>query len=278
MWSPDGRSIATRGGRGIEILDRRGRVLSTVRTLGWPGPVKWSPDGRRLAFAELPRAGGIRVVTASVNGGDRRVVARDAGFPDWSPDGRTIYYGHLHGEYYFLDSIWSVSSTGGRARELVPRVNNYFGLSPGGRWLLYERSSRDYEIRIARADGSGEQRDLWRDGAYLVGWAPQGLGVHLRPVGARKLRLVSIGGDVRIPGVRPAGQWLLTWSPDARHIAWVREHYGKDVQVQSSRLDGKRRRVLARFTSKPPFTEIETLEWSPDDRQLVVEAHRHIGD
>jgi hypothetical protein len=104
-----------------------------------------------------------------------------------------------------------------------------------------------------------------------------GLGVYYSPHSAARLRVISASGHVRVLGARPTGSFL-AWTRDAKWIAWVRSRYGKYIDVQASRPDGSGRRILARFTSKPPFTEVDSLEWSPNGRWLVVEAHRHIGD
>ena len=100
----------------------------------------------------------------------------------------------------------------------------------------------------------------------------------LQLAGGARLRVISTSGHVRVLGARPTGSFFLAWTCDAKWIAWLRSRYGKYVDVRTSRPDGSDRRILARFTSKPPFTEVDLLGWSPDGRWLVFEAHRHIGD
>jgi WD40 repeat protein len=114
-WSPDGRRLAY-GCRNdfqpwaparIYTIGRSGtgrRLLRTgTRTAFAPS---WSPDGTRIAFAtwRVPServqwdtaipAKPVRssVYTVRLDGSGRRLVARDAASPDWSPDGTAIAY------------------------------------------------------------------------------------------------------------------------------------------------------------------------------------------
>ena len=220
---------------------------------------------------------GYRVVTMSARDGrHRRVLAIHAGSPSWSPDGETVYYVHVRPNTGVSESLWAVPSRGGAARKLAGSVHRWYGVSPDGRWAYYDNGT---ERRLLRTDGSGESRVLLREAyGWLTGWAPSGLGVYYSPYGGARLRVISTSGNVRVLGARPTGSLFLAWTRDARRIAWLRSRYGKYIDVRASRPDGSDRRILARFTSKPPFTEVDALEWSPDGRWLVVEAHRHIGD
>jgi Tol biopolymer transport system component len=97
-WSPDGTKIAFTATRGVGAMQIFVTTLSTGR---WRqvthcpeegcGGTSWSPDGRRLAFADsfafyVSRADGSHVLKIA---GD---VAIQSGEPDWSPDGRWLVF------------------------------------------------------------------------------------------------------------------------------------------------------------------------------------------
>lgn len=271
----------------LDVLTRDGRVLHRfeAKTPYGLSRASWSPNGRRLAFASRhPRGAGgdSRLVTADVDGGHRReLTGRVESAPHWSPDGRTIYYARARGSGSAADpdDIYAIPSAGGSLRRVVHGITTLKSLSPNGRWLLFTRSKPDgfFELWIARSDGSKERMlDAEVTDGRGYGWAGGGRGVYtLRYDDGSRLRLavISTSGKRRELSAKVASTEF-AWSPDGRRIAWG----VSGAKVVSSRPDGTDRRVLARFTAKSYFAEISDLVWSPDNRTLAVEAHRHEGD
>jgi TolB protein len=93
-WSPDGQQIAfcsnRSGGPQIYIIDINS---GNTRRLTFRGDYNtspaWSPKGDRIAYTS--RAGGFRIMTISVTGGDPQEVAAGED-PSWSPDGRYLVF------------------------------------------------------------------------------------------------------------------------------------------------------------------------------------------
>jgi WD40 repeat protein len=115
VWSPDGRRLAY-GCRNDFMLWRRARIY----TIGSDGSERrflrtgttnavspsWSPDGREIVFATwrrpfervqwettiAPKRVHSSIYAIRLDGSGRRLLARDAALPDWSPDGTAIAY------------------------------------------------------------------------------------------------------------------------------------------------------------------------------------------
>ena len=92
-WSPDGKRLAFRSGRGIGTVDIELKwtdftiQMHEGRTNQRPA---WSPDGRRLAWFS-----GDSIITGNPDGGQQRELTRgrDAGIqPAWAPDGSRLVF------------------------------------------------------------------------------------------------------------------------------------------------------------------------------------------
>ena len=240
-----------------------------------------SPDCRRVALVGYRKGGFL----ALLERGRRRrgLVHGRVGCggeyplrcPDWSPDGRTVYF-------WRNDGIASVGIDGGSPRQLIDDTQDAPRVSPSGRWLAFLRLDEDPRVDglwIARSDGS-DQRQLVH-GSYELsdyGWIPgrDEVYAHGGGAGPRTLVVSPAGGRRRI-GRRFHGG-LVAVSPDGQRIAWTHERFRKYIQVRSSRSDGSGFRILASFASKQGYTDIDSITWSPDGSELLVEVHRHIGD
>jgi Tol biopolymer transport system component len=285
VWSPDGRRFVTITAATVEVRGRGGRLLHSFHAPVWSPSVSisWSPDGRRLAFVTVhgggKRHGFVkRLVTASLDGGDRRVLTRRhhlTGTPRWSPDGRTIYFERYGGRHY---GIYAVGSRGGSPR-LVIGTATRSELSADGRWFVFFRFAAENELLVAHSDGSHQRTVARVPFAGPYGWVPNGRRIFLfrRDGTGYHLRLASHLVTFQEPGATLGTTDHLVWSPDRRRIAWTAGGYAKDVVVRSMRTDGTDLRTLARFTSKSLYTEIDSLSWSPGGR-ILVEVHEHWGD
>ena len=144
-WSPDGRSIAYLRSR----IDRRGRELFATdvwiapvrggaprRVAGPPGgsyEFSWSPDGRFLALAGVPRAcgcGNSELYVVGADGEGLRNLSRtpyEERDPDWMPDGHTISI-IQRAEVVLVDARDGTRRSvtrGGRAYQAVPSPDGH---------------------------------------------------------------------------------------------------------------------------------------------------------
>jgi tricorn protease len=149
-WSPDGKSIAYLSDASgeyelyVRAQDGRGagRRITTDGDV-WRYPPVWSPDGRKLAFADKR----VRLRYAELDSG--RIVDVDhATYDDltqyvWSPDSAWIAYTKTNATR--LSSIWAYSLARGRTYQLTgdSASENNPAFDPEGRYL-YFLSNRDF--------------------------------------------------------------------------------------------------------------------------------------
>jgi TolB protein len=165
----------------------------------------WSPDGQRLAYC-AERGGLFNLYGISVTGGEEVRLTNGAGHddgPDYSPDGRWIYFNSSRTGSWCLWRIPSDGAGAGDARAEQVTDDDYEDWfphpSPDGRWLVFL--------------------------SY-----PKGTPGH--PPGKNVvLRRMPLPGDTLTPPVIEelthvfGGQGTLnvnSWSPDSQYFAYVR--------------------------------------------------------
>ncbi|MEO1074795.1 MAG: winged helix-turn-helix domain-containing protein, partial [Bacteroidota bacterium] len=134
--APDGRLafVSTRSGA-PEVYVAENAVPRSLTEFGGPlvGAVRWSPDGRRLAFeAQAERQASVYVLDAA--SGQPRVLTDAAGYdvgPRWSMDGRSVYFGSNRRDPMTVDTLaawalWRVDADG-TAPERVGPLGSYVG-------------------------------------------------------------------------------------------------------------------------------------------------------
>jgi Tol biopolymer transport system component len=109
-WSPDGRRIAC-GQDGVRIVNVDGthpRIVPGTRPFQVTG-LDWAPDGKRLAFEHFFS----RIYVVNLDGSGRKLIAVDAEYPRWSPDGKAILFVRSNG-----GGIYVVGAGGGPPRPI----------------------------------------------------------------------------------------------------------------------------------------------------------------
>jgi len=178
-WSPDGKRIAfvslRSGNFKIYVTNADGSrerlVTPGPRWVGNSGP-SWSPDGRWIAFSSTRlkdgnpeifkmRPDGSRVtrLTFTDTAGE---VSPDDGFPDWSPDGRSIVFSSTRetGQH----DLWVMRSDGKNPRRItsLPSSDDWGAhwSRDGNRIVFFTvafTSTVNY-VHVVNADGSGLRR------------------------------------------------------------------------------------------------------------------------
>ena len=169
-WSPDGQQFAvTRPEAGQWRLEfPTGKVLAT--SPGWINLPRFSPDGRRLAYAEHPQRGDTLGRVAVVDLGGRRlyeggIVSALTGLA-WSPKGDEVWFTG--------DDVRALSPSG-KVRVVLRAPGNVSicDASRDGRALL-ARPSRRREIMGLAPGESSEKNLTWHDWSYPSGLSADG--------------------------------------------------------------------------------------------------------
>ena len=188
----------------ITVLDRQGKVLSTVGEPGRYRDPALSPDGTRVAVVRNdPKTDNVGIWTFDVASGQGRAITNDSleefFAPIWSPDGNYIAY---------VDSV-------------SPRRTST---------SIYRKAW----------DGTGNEERLYQytPGAWMVltDWSADGKFLTFHDGCSGVLHLVPLSGDHNALE-RPAIEWLrdeydvaqARLSPDSRFIAYLSDETAVDV-------------------------------------------------
>jgi hypothetical protein len=226
---------------------------------------RWSPD-RTLLALEPPAPckpgqaslfqcyrGSGRIFVAMQDGSQRRLVAKGTS-PDWTPDGRLVFYrtrrDWAHGRAVILDI-----SSGRRTSEDRYWVNEEPLASANGRYLVdYRHANKRTAVVITQADGRIVKTFSTPYIVSMVAWSPRGHRLAYTTSGwpaPHELFLVdpARGNPKRVfvSGARHF-DWI-TWSPDGRWLLLDDEEAG-GWRVFSART-GEQVRLLPRLGGRP---------------------------
>jgi eukaryotic-like serine/threonine-protein kinase len=256
-WSPDGRRLAYATEWVADPVSRDGNSelwivevdtgRKTRRFAGDAVQPVWSRRGGRIAFWANTQ-GQRDLWTIAAEGGEPVAVTRDAATdwsPEWSPDGRWLYFSSDRGGSYNLWRIEIDPATGGAAGPPQPvttgvRGMGYARFASDGARLSAMAYERNYEQTIYAVDGNPAS-------AGVAGLA----GIQLRPL--RTLR-------------NPSARWC-ELSPDGANLACNTAGTPEDLVVL--RADGSEMRRLTSDLHKD-----RTPIWDPAGRRLAFYSTR----
>lgn len=200
----------------------------------------WAPKGGLIAFSRgrlsiAETDTGLYVVDS--NGGEpRRIVAGDARWPSWSPDGDVIAYA----TEAYTGSIQRVRLDGSGRRRLSAKLQGYMShpqWSPDGKRIAFHRTVH------RRSAGQ------WR--RYGEIWIVNPDGTRLRRIAANAP--FAAGGTEPVP---------FAWSPRSDRLVYSGVQNGVR-DLWTVRIDGRRQRLFrSRLFESAPV-------WSPDGKQIA---------
>jgi len=299
VWSPDGKMIAynTR-----TMSDRKGvcivPVSETGKSLASPTKIElplntldmlagWTCDNKIGVFLHKPAQWAIHTVPAS--GGHAVQVSPSGGaaHPQWSPDGKRIYFRWDGGEIAHVPSGGGALSIGPVKRDetfylVYPGSGN--AVSPDGRQIVFcagkrispknKEPYREVNIYTVPVEG-GEPTKIAQDGRYPC-WSPDGKSIafirtYQRPVkrefGWNIYIVPSKGGEIRqlTSDSDDVRRTHIDFSPDGKSIAY----FAKDKTLRIIPVQGGEARILVQAEE---LKNHDQLAWSPDGSKLVYSS------
>jgi len=214
---------------GIYSIDANGTGLKKLAVGRNPA---WSPDGRRIAFAQSRSApgdndygmGDIYVMDADGSHIVQRTANVDLWSAAWSPDGRKLAVSD-EGVYYSQIYIISPDADGSIPTVLATDARSP-AWSPDGQKIAYVHTSGDdgyHQVYLMNADGTDARAITESDGGgiFSVAWSPDGRRIAFSKClqGVCDVYVMSSDGSqlTQITSVGTARE--AAWSPDGKWIA-----------------------------------------------------------
>jgi Tol biopolymer transport system component len=256
-WSPDGKYLAYVSQRNPSGQGRRVVVITSIETgktreldiaMRYFGPIKWAPDGESFLVKgqDLKGIEGIHRIDAQTGKNTRLPLEPGPcqASPEWSPDGRKIYYsGGTDCAGREGSVLLERDMVTGAQREIVRGPGpQLLRLSPDGRFLAGARGAiKDYAVVLIPVAGGEPTRLLpLTDGRSVAGnglsWAPDGraLIVTVQSKDGREFLLVPADGGParRLEGkVQGPVNGGLRIHPNGRQAAFVTGEHQSEVWV-----------------------------------------------
>jgi Tol biopolymer transport system component/DNA-binding winged helix-turn-helix (wHTH) protein len=183
-FAPDGKKFAFESDRfgysDIWFCDSDGSNCGQLTSLhGVAGAARWSPDGRYIAFEFRPKDHS-EVFVVEVPGGRPRLLSTlpgsDNGGPNWSRDGKWIYFYSDKGDGPF--QLWKVPFQGGRPIQITRNGGVFASESVDGRYIYYSKFDVPGVWKMPM-EGGAETRILDEpDGSDWFNWGITTQGVY----------------------------------------------------------------------------------------------------
>jgi TolB protein len=285
----------------IALIDQRGGSMKSITSDAGPhgdGTVynvapAWSPDAKRIAFAQITLAGGSSLVNASLisaeaSSGRREQLLSGTRIQPfylfWSPDSRAIsllsqvqgedalelgiatagmagsYHGIDRGAPYYWD--WLKNSQGivvhtdiGRTGESRERLS-LVHVATGTPRTDFPVEAGLFQAPAVSPDG--------RSIAYVT-TAPDGFVLHARTLDSAAERVLA----------RDLGGAFFSFSPDGKRIAYLAARVAQPVPLGKLTIVDVKGSIAAQAVEQQP---VLAFFWSPDGRNLAYFVPASTGD
>jgi Tol biopolymer transport system component len=192
VWSPDGSRIVfdseRDGNRELYVMNSDGsdQTRLTFNPTADAGPVSFSPEGKRIAYARSVSDQGrgaysFDIYTMNVDGSDQRQLTVDPDFdaePIWSPDGtRILFISDRDGDL----EIYAINPDGSREEKLSTsnsRHEGAFAFTADGKQVFCVADTLEkfefLQIYLMNLDGTDRRRiTSFSDKVYRVSYSKE---------------------------------------------------------------------------------------------------------
>jgi WD40 repeat protein len=256
-WSPDGKRLAFAESKGLHVWDVESDKECFRQDGAFTGTLAWSPDSRTVVYGVPPHFAGM----VEVKAGSKAVVVEDANARfAWSPDGKTIASVPYHTTYGWV-RLYD-AATGKRRQSLSEAGTSYNPAWPRSLDGTTVAVCENGQTTLASVD-TGQVRAVLEDTKFPVALSPEG---RRAVTGGpnHTLTLWESGGKVRIP--------LVGHEQDPAAVAW-----SPDGKLLVSGATGEKRMLLwdankgERLHEVGPSDRVHghVVQWSPDGRLLL---------
>jgi len=289
--SPDGKRLAflraRRGQPEMDLLaadlDGSGqRRMATMMASGFPpehGP-SWSPDGRRIAFADLKVASDIAYSTIAevgAEGEDKKEISPQRFYyPQqlaWLPDGKSLLLIAQEHPTAFSPQIWHLSYSDAPAHRLTQQLDNYSSLSVtrDSRSLVAVQWRPISTIWVKPADRDAASRVQSHigavDGKYGLAFLAKNRIVYSSNVSGNWVMLVSDldGSNAKQITFDTPGDYDPSVTPDGRYLVFASNRSGGRSIWRMDLQSGSLKRLTEGSLDWLPHT-------SPDGKWVIYSS------
>ncbi|MCL4819648.1 MAG: serine/threonine-protein kinase [Vicinamibacteria bacterium] len=268
------------GERWLVLVDREGRETDLAAP---PAPFnnpRFSPDGRRLAFAQGSAAASdddIFVMELASQRVQRLTFGQGHGAPLWFPDGRRIAYLNGRRGKGVTGLVWKAADGSGEENRIADHPSNQYlpaSFLPDGRIAVTDTGGA-FDTRIVEV-GTGKVETLRAEPAvseYAPAFSPDGkyvaytssetgqdeVFVETYPMGGGKWQISSGGGN------------CASWSRDGREMYFALDEALYAVSVDRSAVfQASAPRLLFKGTYDLRLMPVCNYDVSPDGRFALV--------
>ena len=286
-WGPDDRIVFASRDPGLSVVDAKGgtpRTLSDARDAWWPEIL---PDGRTVLFTT-----GTEIVTMSINGGARQVVARTS---DSKLDGPAILgagrlaqarfvaggflvYGQAPGVIRAVRFNPSSSMVEGSVVSLIESVERsrnrgavYYGVSKNGLLVYAPTGERHQLVWVDRKGVStplSNDLEAFRQPCLSPDGTRLAVAINDATTRFRNIWVYDLRGGAKRRLTTEGSAVLPIWTSDGRRIT-----YSSGVGIGEMDEDGSGGTEMLLRSTVSQFPS----DWSPDGRTLLFHADEAQG-
>jgi Tol biopolymer transport system component len=262
----------------IEVMNTDGTGFSVLsagsRSTSDADPV-WSPDGRRIAFDRLDRAGKRHVYVMDADGSNVRAImpSVEASEPRWSLAGDRLAFASFNGGLF-------VASDRGDGRRLASDASGSPEWSPDGRSLVYPGNlgSGDFALKVINV-ADGQSLTIYNDLVWAASWSPDGEKIAFSATDpnsdttAEVLRVVDRDGTHLRTLAHDVISAILShaapqWSPDGKRLLYATDDDPSEIATVNV-ADG----TVSRLTGGQSSSSYAPA-WAAEGKQIVYVRER----